>query len=226
MVVAVLAVLVLAWRPVTGWVERVAAPCSVVVGGERVALEVEQARAAVTLAAPGDPAGGQAAGGEGIPVGVVDAIRGARQDAALTCRTPSPEVPVEELTGTGLTPRAQDVLDELGRTFGDLPTGGYAPGGVDSGHGEESAHYDGRAVDVFVRPVSEANRDRGWLVAQWLVAHAEELSVQYVIFDDHYWGVRESGRGWQTYRAPGGSVDPVLRHLDHVHVDVVRGASA
>ncbi|WP_281964722.1 hypothetical protein [Serinicoccus marinus] len=71
--------------------------------------------------------------------------------------------------------------------------------------------------------MSEANRDRGWILAQWLVAHAEELSVQYVIFDDHYWGVRESVRGWQDYRVPGGSQDPVLRHLDHVHVDVLRG---
>ncbi|WP_022924293.1 hypothetical protein [Serinicoccus marinus] len=215
------AVAVLAWRPVVGWAERAAAPCSVVVAGERVPLDREQAQAATATAAGdgdvADPAGA------GIPEGVVEAVRGARESTALTCRASAPDVVAQELTADGLTPRAQTVLEEARRSFPDLPTGGFAPGGVDSGHGPESTHYDGRAVDVFVRPVSEANRDRGWILAQWLVAHAEELSVQYVIFDDHYWGVRESVRGWQDYRVPGGSQDPVLRHLDHVHVDVLRG---
>ncbi len=31
---------------------------------------------------------------------------------------------------------------------------------------EGSAHYDGRAIDVFVRPMNEANNRKGWAVAQ------------------------------------------------------------
>ena len=244
--------LALFWGPVTEQVAEVAAPCSVVVDGERIGLDRDEARAATAAAAgggstespPGDGADpspddgtdpppeattsgpdGSADGGDGIPDGVVEAIRAARVETALTCRTPEPVASTEELTDTGLTPRAQSVLDELQETFGDLPTGGFAPGGIDSGHGAESTHYDGRAVDVFFRPVTEASRDEGWLVSQWLVARADELTVQYVIYDDHWWGARQSGRGWQPYRAPGGSDDPVLRHLDHVHVDVVRGGA-
>ena len=52
---------------------------------------------------------------------------------------------------TRATHRADVVRQELDEVFGDPPMGGFAPGGVSSGHMEGSAHYDGRAVDVFVR---------------------------------------------------------------------------
>ena len=100
--------------------------------------------------------------------------------------------------------------------------GGFAPGGVGQGHGEESTHYDGRAVDVFFRPVTEENRREGWLLAHWLVAHAEDLDVQYVIFDDRFWSAHSSRGRWRDYDAPEPG-NEILRHLDHVHVDVLRG---
>ncbi|GAA4870813.1 hypothetical protein [Serinicoccus chungangensis] len=224
LLVAVLAVaVVLAWRPVGDWVEAVGAPCGVEVDGERVPLDRDQARAATAEAARslGGPGAGEAA--PELPDGVVEAVLGARADTALTCRVPVPGPAAEDETGSGLTPRAQAVLDAVRTEVGDLPVGGFAPGGVASGHGEESTHYEGRAVDVFFRPVTEEHLDDGWVLAQWLVSRADDLTVQYVIFDDHYWGVRGSMRGWQDYRAPGDSDDPVLRHLDHVHVDVLRG---
>ena len=235
LVVALVGATVVAWRPVGDWVRAAGAPCAVVVDGAPVPLSHDQARAATAEAArglggqdagpaegagPGD--GGEASGVE-LPAGVVEAVRSARADTALTCRVSAAEPAPEETTGSGLTPRAQEVLDAVRAEFGEVPVGGFAPGGVGSGHGEESTHYDGRAVDVFFRPVTEENLDAGWVLSQWLVARADALTVQYVIFDDHFWGVRGSGRGWQDYRAPGGSDDPVLRHLDHVHVDVLRG---
>ncbi|WP_408898771.1 hypothetical protein ACJ5H2_06600 [Nocardioides sp. R1-1] len=65
-----------------------------------------------------------------------------------------------ELVASGLTPRADTLRTELLTRFGRLQLGGFAPDGVSTGHMEGSAHYDGRAIDVFVRPVTKANRTR------------------------------------------------------------------
>ena len=141
----------------------------------------------------------------------------------LTCRASVELTGAQDEAPDGLTPRAGRMLMRLEATFGDLPTGGYAPGGVSSGHMDGSAHYDGRGVDVFFRPVEAENRRRGWVLAMWAVAHAEQLEIATVIFDDHIWSSRRSDAGWRDYR-PGGNPDnEVLRHLDHVHLDVVRG---
>lgn len=231
LVAALVTAVAVAWRPVGAWVRAVGVPCTVVVEGERVPLSRTEARVATAEAAQGlggpgaggGPVDGGEASGWDLPAGVVEAVGSARADTALTCRVPVADPAAEEMTGSGLTPRAQAVLDAVRSEVGELPVGGFAPGGVGSGHGEESTHYDGRAVDVFFRPVTEEHLDEGWVLSQWLVARADDLTVQYVIFDDHFWGVRGSGGGWQDYRAPGGSDDPVLRHLDHVHVDVLRG---
>jgi hypothetical protein len=124
------------------------------------------------------------------------------------------------LVETGLTARADAVRADVVERFGDLPLGGYAPGGVRDGHMEGSPHYDGRAVDIFFRPITEVNQQRGWAVAQYLVAHADRLGVQTVIFDDRIW---RAGRdaAWRDYDAPSrpGDVE-ILEHRDHMHVDV------
>jgi hypothetical protein len=125
----------------------------------------------------------------------------------------------------GLTPRAAAVRRSLLRAFGDLSLGGYAPGGVTAGHMKGSAHYDGRAIDVFVRPVSADNRRKGWAVASYLVAHAARLHIDHVIFDERVWseGPR-SESGWRDYDPGSGAGDrAVLEHRDHVHVDVAAG---
>lgn len=140
---------------------------------------------------------------------------------SLTCRTfEVGDLPQEELTATGLTPRAQRVREEMADVFGEQSLGGFEPGGVQ--RPEESTHNSGRAIDVFYRPISEQNRREGWLLAQWLVAHAPDLDIQYVIFDDQFWYSGPRGGRWQDYRAPA-PANEILRHLDHVHVDVWRG---
>jgi hypothetical protein len=137
---------------------------------------------------------------------------------ALSC-TVRPVPATSEAEGEdGLTPRARAVRDALVAGFGDLPIGGFRPGGVDSGHIAGSAHYDGRALDVSVD-----DREQGWAIAHWTVAHAAELDVATVIFDDHVWTARRSDEGWRRYVHPSGDTEnPTLRHLDHVHVDVAR----
>jgi hypothetical protein len=126
------------------------------------------------------------------------------------------------LREAGLTRRADVVRREVEAVFGDLALGGFAPGGVRDGHMEGSAHYDGRAIDIFVRPISAQNKERGWAIAQYLVAQADRLDVQTVIFDDRIWRAgSRSDDGWRDYDPPRSSGDrAILEHRDHVHVDV------
>jgi hypothetical protein len=125
-----------------------------------------------------------------------------------------------ELTRSGLTPRADAVRREVTGVFGDVRLGGFAPGGVRDGHMEGSTHYDGRAVDIFVRPVTTDNNRRGWAIAHYLVAQADRLDIQTVIFDDRIWRAGD-GAGWRDYDPPSRSGSrTILEHRDHVHVDV------
>ncbi len=140
----------------------------------------------------------------------------------FSCRLDGADEGATALKASGLTGRADAVRRDLLARFPDLALGGFAPGGVSTGHMEGSAHYDGRAVDAFVRPVSAANRTRGWAIAQYLVSQADRLSIRTVIFDDRIWTAgSRSGDGWRDYDPPERSGDQaILEHRDHVHVDV------
>ncbi|CAN5282579.1 heavy metal transporter [soil metagenome] len=144
---------------------------------------------------------------------------------SLTCVARPDEGESQQEGPSGLTSRAEAVRADLERAFGDQPVGGFAPGGVRDGHVAGSAHYDGRALDVFFRPVNERNRRLGWALAHYLVAHADRLQIQTVIFDDRIWTAgRRSELGWRDYDASARPGDrAVLEHRDHVHVDVTRG---
>ena len=149
--------------------------------------------------------------------------------ARFWCTVEEPEASVEPEQGSGLTRRAERVRADVEGAFGDLPLGGFAPGGVTDGHMEGSAHYDGRALDIFVRPVNPDTRRRGWAIAHYLVSRADDLAVDHVIFDGRIWtSGRRSEAGWRTYSpsVPAGAdaeTRAVLEHRDHVHVDVIEG---
>jgi len=140
----------------------------------------------------------------------------------FSCRLGDADGASTTLATSGLTARADAVRRDLQARFPDQPLGGFAPGGVSTGHVAGSAHYEGRAIDVFVRPVSAANRTRGWAIAQYLVSQADRLRIRTVIFDDRIWtSGSKSDDGWRDYDPPERSGDPaVLEHRDHVHVDV------
>ncbi|MDO9380613.1 MAG: hypothetical protein Q7T56_17345 [Nocardioidaceae bacterium] len=141
--------------------------------------------------------------------------------AAFSCQVDMPAATGEAEGADGLTPRAREALEFAEKAYGPLSTGGFAPGGVDTGHVEGSAHYDGRAVDFFFRPVDGDSLRSGWALAQYMVANASQLSVSTVIYDAKIWTARRSHQGWRDYRVPDRPGDPdVLAHRDHVHVDV------
>ncbi|NYI08086.1 hypothetical protein FHU37_005115 [Allostreptomyces psammosilenae] len=147
-----------------------------------------------------------------------------RVEGGLTCTLSGPRsLPEGELNEVGLQPRAERVREALARDFGELPLGGFEPGGVNYGHGSDSAHYDGRAIDVFFRPIDDENQRHGWAVAQWAMAHAEELDIATVIYDGKIWTQLRSAQGWRDYQvspdAPGDR--DILMHRDHVHLDVI-----
>ena len=129
-----------------------------------------------------------------------------------------------KLNDTGLTRRADHVRKDVEAAFGQLALGGFQPGGVSDGHMKGSAHYEGRAIDIFVRPISRDNKEKGWAIAQYLVAQADRLHVETVIFDDRIWKAgSRSADGWTNYDPPERSGDRrILEHRDHVHVDVYR----
>ncbi len=140
---------------------------------------------------------------------------------AFTCTTSGDAAAATtELGSAGLTARADAVRSDVESVFGEQTLGGFAPGGVRDGHQKGSTHYDGRAVDIFFRPVTDANNKRGWATAHYLVAQADRLDIQTVIFDARIW---KAGRddGWRDYDPPERSGDrAILEHRDHVHVDV------
>ena len=145
-------------------------------------------------------------------------------EAAFWCDTPGDaDEAGDRLDDAGLVRRAATVREELESVFGPLSLGGFQPGGVSSGHMEGSAHYEGRAVDVFVRPINADNQKRGWAIAHYLVAQADRLSINTIIFDDRIWRAgSRSDDGWTDYRVPSSSRGDraILEHRDHVHVDV------
>ena len=78
-------------------------------------------------------------------------------------------------------------------------------GGVGGG-GEHAA---GRALDIMT---SGAEGDQ---IAQYVRAHASELGVSQVIWQQRIWTVQRSSEGWRPMSDRG---SPTANHMDHVHV--------
>lgn len=154
----------------------------------------------------------------------LDAIHALFRPRALTCVTPQRAMPSQPMMTNGLTLRTVTMIRGWAEAYGGRPIGGFAAGGISSGHIENSAHYDGRAVDIFFSLSDPDNKARGWLLANWLIAHADYYQIATLIFDDLVWSNANSALGWRPYVHPSGDVtNPTLRHLDHIHADVVHG---
>ena len=80
-----------------------------------------------------------------------------------------------------------------------------------------SIHGTGRALDVFI-PMSGGSADntKGDAVANYLVEHAEELQIQYMIWDRTQW--RANGTNDRLYSGPH-------PHNDHIQVEITNEAA-
>jgi hypothetical protein len=231
-VVLVLALLVLVGVP--RWFPGVA-DCTVVQGASTVELSTLEAENAASIAAAGVRRGIALPKVSAVLADELDlssrdaqivasALTGRLQHALVCRHGGARDTEPDRLDRFGLTARAERVRRDLENAFGPQRLGGFAPGGVHTGHMVGSAHYEGRAVDVFFRPINHRHKVLGWALAQYLVAHAERLQINTVIFDAEIWTAQRAGEGWRRY-APDTSgrsakVAAILRHRDHVHVDV------
>jgi len=155
----------------------------------------------------------------------LDAVYAMFRPHTLACVVPQRYMPQQAMEPSGLTLRTITMIRGWAEAYGGRPIGGFAPGGIDSGHIENSAHYDGRAVDISFPTSDPDNKARGWLLAHWLAANADYYQIATIIFDDTVWSSVNSTWGWHPYVHPSGdTTNPTLRHLDHVHVDVVHGS--
>jgi hypothetical protein len=154
----------------------------------------------------------------------LDAVLALYRPHTLVCVPPYRVMPKQDMLTNGLTLRAQTMIFGVFAAYGGRPLGGFAPGGITTGHIENSAHYEGRAIDISFSPINHPNNQRGWLLAHWLVAHADYYQIATVIYDDVIWTNWRAPEAWRKYHHPWGDTkNPTLRHLDHIHVDVVHG---
>ena len=107
-------------------------------------------------------------------------------------------------TESGLTPSAVTLFRAVCNAFPALSTyGGY------SAHGE---HASGQAIDFMV-----SDSGLGQAVADWARAHAAELNLYDVIWQQHIWTPERSSEGWRSMPDRG---SPTANHFDHVHISV------
>ena len=84
-----------------------------------------------------------------------------------------------------------------------------------------SLHGSGRALDIYIPrlPDGSANAAVGDPIANWLVSHAEQIGIQYLIWNRVRWRGRPPH--FAPYHLPGGSP-----HTDHIHVELNRDGAA
>jgi hypothetical protein len=143
---------------------------------------------------------------------MVSALTRQRRRVGLLLARFRPQSPV---LGPGITPRMQQVKDEIDRRFGPFPAiGCYRPESL----GE---HPLGRACDFMLStggvmpPTSGVQR--GYAIASWAQANASRLGIMYIIYRQRIWDIRMASSGWVAM-ADRGSI--TANHYDHVHISV------
>lgn len=119
-----------------------------------------------------------------------------RASAALTCESRE--------GGDGTAGDPAKVRAELVRAFGPkvLPKG-TSGGRAGTGAGAEAMAW--RELSVPVQTVDSGAAQRGWELAHWAVARAEELRVDEVSFGGRVWSAKESVKGWRKARSEADS---------------------
>jgi uncharacterized protein YraI len=114
--------------------------------------------------------------------------------------------PISSSIEPHLTTKARAVYRAVCAAFRSTVTsfGGYRAG--DSGD-----HGSGKAVDIMV------SGDPGWAIARYVQAHARELGVSYVIYQQKIWLAGNPTSQWKLMEDRGSIT---ANHYNHVHVSV------
>ena len=121
------------------------------------------------------------------------------------------------LCAGGFTAGGKKVKEFLTKKFSEISSiQGYACRRNTAASGTMSVHGTGRALDIFIPQAgAQADNTKGDKVANYLVEHAQEMSIQFIIWDRSKW--RANG----TNDSPYGGPNP---HIDHLHVEITEEA--
>ncbi len=110
--------------------------------------------------------------------------------------------------------------DFLKREFvGATSYGGYACRPNTANTSQYSVHASGRAIDLFV-PLAggEADNDLGDPIANYLISHAQEIGIEFIVWDRTSWGAHRAAPKHRAYTGPH-------PHHDHLHIELSPTAS-
>ncbi|MEU8760391.1 hypothetical protein [Streptomyces sp. NPDC048659] len=117
--------------------------------------------------------------------------------AALTGRTPAALTCTADVSA-GRPGDPARVRAEVVRAFGERTAPREAGGGSGAAAGAVE-------LSVPVRAVTGTREQRGWELAQWAVARADELRVAEVAYGDRVWRADDSGGGWDPAKGARGA---------------------
>ncbi|UFN45194.1 peptidoglycan DD-metalloendopeptidase family protein [Nocardioides okcheonensis] len=129
-----------------------------------------------------------------------------------TCTDPSAN-PSSDPYGLGpVQPHLARLVAILAPLFAIETVGGYRDSARDPG-----GHPAGLAADFMV-PLTTAGERQGTALADYARAHATELGVDYVIWNQRIWSSARADEGWRPMRNRG---NPTENHRDHVHINAL-----
>jgi peptidoglycan hydrolase-like protein with peptidoglycan-binding domain len=120
------------------------------------------------------------------------------------------------------TSGAKILRDYLRQNFPAISDiGGYNCRPNTANNKETSVHGVGRALDIYIPIIDgQANAQAGDPIANWLVEHAQEIGIQYIIWNRTKWnGSIRKGRKDGQYGGP-------KPHADHIHAELNLDAAA
>lgn len=121
----------------------------------------------------------------------------------------------------GLRSGAVELKNYLSEHFdGVTSISGYACRSIVGNSTRMSVHATGRALDIMIPTIGGgANNEVGDAIGNWLVRHAEEIGIQYIIWDRTQWNASKAA-GSKSRRYGGSHA-----HRDHLHVELSPAAA-
>ncbi|WP_172599482.1 SH3 domain-containing protein [Acidipropionibacterium jensenii] len=78
-------------------------------------------------------------------------------------------------------------------------------------------HPSGHAVDLML-PRGSRDAALGQQIAAYFRAHAQELGVQYIMYNKQIWNISRDSEGWRAVADRGSET---ANHMDHVHITTI-----